>query len=66
MFKIEIYSARTLNTIPPFEGPARRAERPVAVPESEGTVFFTALGQCNRTISGGAPNGGPARGSIRS
>lgn len=31
MFKLEVYSKRTLNSIPPFAGPARRAERAGAV-----------------------------------
>jgi hypothetical protein len=31
MFKLSVYSKRTLNSIPPFAGPARRAERTGAV-----------------------------------
>jgi hypothetical protein len=55
MFKLEIYSKRTLNSIPPFQGPARRAERPGAEPKAMN-------GQSTWMISGGASNG-PARGS---
>jgi len=58
MFKLHIYSKRTLNSIPPFVGPARRAERPGAEPKAMN-------GQSKRTISGGASND-PARGSSRS
>jgi hypothetical protein len=41
MFKLEVYSARTLNAIPPFEGrPPRAARRGTApaTPRSEGTA----------------------------
>ncbi len=59
MFKLTIYSKRTLNSIPPFGGPARRVERPEAVPESSGIEHLS------RTIGGGGSHG-PARGSQRS
>lgn len=60
MFKLEIYSARTLNSIPPFQGPLRRAERSGAAPDSTHTCERTSnLG----TISGRVPMGSPARGS---
>lgn len=66
MFKLEVYSARTLNAIPPFEGPARRAERAEAAPEPTAAVETAAIekhGQGIRAFSGGARTRGPARGS---
>jgi hypothetical protein len=62
MFKLHVYSARSLNSIPAFEGPARRAERAEAAPEATRTVL-TVDGHSIRAISGGAPKRGLARGS---
>lgn len=62
MFKLSVYTKRSLTSIPAFEGPARRAERAEAAPHNKRTNTFVA-GQCNRAIGGGAPARGPARGS---
>lgn len=53
MFKLHIYSKRTLNSIPPFMGPARRAERLGAEPKANEELAMN--GQSIQTISGGAP-----------
>jgi len=50
MFKLHVFSARSLDSIPSFVGPARRAERPEAAPEA------------NRQASTGTASGRSAEG----
>ena len=43
MFKLHIYSKRTLNSIPPFAGPARRAERRYKAVDPDNRVVARTL-----------------------
>ncbi len=61
MFQLNIYSKRTLNSIPPFSGLLRRVDVPEQSPQPNG---LQDNGQCDRTISGGASKS-PTRVSIR-
>jgi len=64
MFKLHIYSARSLNSIPNFDPATRRARRAVVafeVPEAQASGLVE---RDDRTIGRGVTTKSPVRGSM--
>lgn len=63
MFKIEVYSARSLNSIPGFRGPARSAARSWAgrTLDDDATVCVASARSTPGTMCGEAPRRSPGR-----
>lgn len=64
MFKLHIYSARSLNSIPNFEHATRRARRAVVAFEKLGAPAFGLIGRDDCTIGRGVTTKSPVRGSM--